>query len=108
MGLKDAIARDTPRSAFAVLDPNAMSSRVYVVVERLRTIARDTTGLAKSFIARADLAVLFAFKLSLLVGKNRSFLCRKSVDLFLYWGRRRQTRDRVSLLRRRWWERKSR
>ena len=89
MGLKDAITRDTPRSAFAVLDPNAMSSRVDVVVKGLRTIARYATGLAESFIARADLAVLFAFKLSLLVRKKRSFLCRKSVDLFLYWGRRR-------------------
>ena len=89
MGLKDAITRDSPRSAFAVLDPNAMSSRVDVVVEGLRTIARETTGLAKSFIARADLAVLFAFKLSLLVRKNRGFLYRKSVDLFLYWSRRR-------------------
>ena len=59
-----------------------------VVVKGLRTIARDTTGLAESFISRADLAVLFAFKLSLLIGKNRSFLCRKPVDLFLYWGRR--------------------
>lgn len=89
MGFKDTITRDTPRSAFAIFDPNAMSSRVDVVVKGLRTIARDTTGLAKSFIARADLAVLFAFKLSLLVSKNRSFLCRKFVDLFLYWDRRR-------------------
>ena len=83
MGLKDAITMDTPRSAFAVLDPNAMSSRVDVVVKGLGTIARDATGLAESFIARAELAVLFAFKVSLLVSKNRSFLCRKSVDLFL-------------------------
>ena len=88
MGLKDAITRDTTSSAFARLDPNAMRSQVVVVVEGFRTIARDATGLAKSFITRADLAVLFAFKLSLLVSKNRSFLCRKSVDLFLYLGRR--------------------
>ena len=64
--LKDAITRDTPRSAFAVLDPNAMRSRVDVFVKGLCTIARDATGLTESFITRADLAVLFAFKLSLL------------------------------------------
>ena len=31
MGLKDAITKDTPRSAFAVLDPNAMRSQVDVI-----------------------------------------------------------------------------
>ena len=84
MRLKNAITRDTFRSAFAVLDPYAMSSRVDVVVKRLCTNARNATGLAESCIARADLAVLFAFKLELLVSKNRSVLRRKSVDLFLY------------------------
>ena len=63
MGRKDAITRDTPRRAFSVLDPNAMSSRVDMIVERLRTIAQDTTGLAESFITRVDFAVLFAFNL---------------------------------------------
>ena len=89
MGFKDAITTDAPRSAFAVFDPKSMNSRVDVVVKGLRTIARNATGLAESFIARADLADLFALKLSLPVRKNRSFLCRKSVDLFLYLVRRR-------------------
>ena len=89
MGLKDAITRDTPRSAFSVFDPYAMSSRVNVHVEGLCTIERDATGLAESFITRADLAILFAFKLRLLVSKNRSLFLRKSVDSFLYWDRRK-------------------
>ena len=72
--LKNAITRDAPRSLFAVFDPYAMTARIDVVVKCLCTIARDTTGLAESFITRADLAFLFAFKLKLLVSKDRSFL----------------------------------
>ena len=104
VGVKNAIARDTTWSVFAVFDPNAMTSRFDVVVKGLCAIARYSAGLAISFIARTDVTVLLAFKLELLVSKNRSFLFRKSVDLFLYWNRRRQRNTRNSVCVRREWK----
>ena len=65
-----------------------------MVIKGVCAITRYSADLAKSFIVRTDLAVLLAFKLKLLVSKSRSFLFRKSVNLFLYWSRRRQRNTR--------------